>query len=282
MTAVEGFKVKPSHFMPIVIVLTLATALVAALKLAYVTPPASVAPFEETGSGPFLNAVYFVAIVAGAGGGVYFLTRLGLARALTVLMGCVFAVVAFAVATLYWPVAFWMLSIAPTAVYDLLFLLAVSATVVVVVYGVFVRKGAMRSALLLFLGAALGAMLGFSIPTLSALIILTLLAAYDVFAVYVGPVGKLVREGRVASTLGLTVVFGDLEIGLGDLVFYSMLASVIFMNFSLWSFAATIGGVFLGVSVTFKMLEHRRVLPGLPFSLSLGIVAATATHALGA
>ncbi len=67
----------------------------------------------------------------------------------------------------------------------------------------------------------------------------------------------------------------EIEIGLGDLVFYSMLTAhtSIISSFSLISLVMVSAGILAGLMITLKMLERRKMLPGLPISIALGLVA---------
>jgi presenilin-like A22 family membrane protease len=129
----------------------------------------------------------------------------------------------------------------------------------------------MADAMVLCLGGALGTFLGFYIPPLSAIAILGFLAVYDVIAVYRGPVGKIARSG-LENLRGLSFSFRDVQMGLGDLTFYSMLASRTFFNAGPIFFVASAAGLLIGVFLSFKMLETKGVFPGLPFPTVLGLI----------
>ena len=62
------------------------------------------------------------------------------------------------------------------------------------------------------------------------MLILAFLAVYDVIAVYRGPVGKIAASG-LDQLQGLSFSFKDIQMGLGDLVFYSMLTGAMFFSF---------------------------------------------------
>ncbi len=70
---------------------------------------------------------------------------------------------------------------------------------------------------------------------------------------------------------GAVFTYGDLTVGMGDMVFYSMLASISMMNFGLLPFIAAAFGVVIGAFLGFKMLEGRDMFPGLPFAIVLGL-----------
>ena len=128
-----------------------------------------------------------------------------------------------------------------------------------------------RNVAVVAIGGALGIFFGFSIPLYSAVIILAFLAVYDVFAVYKGPVGKIAASG-LDQLQGLSFSFKDIQMGLGDLVFYSMLMGVMFFSF-IPNFLPTvmaIVGILAGSIVTFFALEKKGIFPGLPFPILLG------------
>jgi presenilin-like A22 family membrane protease len=138
-------------------------------------------------------------------------------------------------------------------------------------FAIFRTHNGVYELVVLCLGGALGAFLGFAIPTLSAILILGFLAIYDVFAVYRGPVGKIARSG-LEQLRGLSFSFKDIQMGLGDLTFYSMLTSrVLFQSGPIFCFASATG-VLIGVFLAFKMLEKKGMFPGLPIPMALGLI----------
>jgi hypothetical protein len=106
------------------------------------------------------------------------------------------------------------------------------------------------------------------------------MAAYDVVAVYRGPVGKIAAVG-VEHLPGTSFSFKDVNVGLGDLVFYSMLVSRMFLSFGWGTCIAATLGVLAGSLLSFKMVEKRGMFPGLPFSVALGLLASLVTVLAG-
>jgi presenilin-like A22 family membrane protease len=144
---------------------------------------------------------------------------------------------------------------------------------VVVDLAVFKLGGTARNIVVVFLGGALGVFLGVSIPVVSALLILAFLAVYDIIAVYKGPVGKIADSG-LDQLKGLSFSFREIQMGLGDLVFYSMLCSVMLLNgdFGGWApYLLSLAGVLVGSFLTFIMLKKKGIFPGLPIPILLGI-----------
>jgi presenilin-like A22 family membrane protease len=129
-----------------------------------------------------------------------------------------------------------------------------------------------RNAVVVLLGGALGVFFSASIPFLSAVLILVFLAVYDVFAVYYGPMGKIANSG-LDQLQGLSYSFKDVQMGLGDLVFYSMLSGSILFEFqpNLLPCLVALVGITVGSFLTLIMLEKKGIFPGLPFPVILGL-----------
>jgi hypothetical protein len=70
--------------------------------------------------------------------------------------------------------------------------------------------------------------------------------------------------------------------GLGDLVFYSMLVGVMVFGFqsSLIPAVASIIGIMAGSIITLLMLEKKGIFPGLPFPIMLGLALGLLTGVL--
>lgn len=104
------------------------------------------------------------------------------------------------------------------------------------------------------------------------MLILIFLAFYDVFAVYRGPVGKIANIG-LDQLRGLSLSFKEVQIGLGDFTFYSMLSGHMLLNYGYVPCLASIIGIAVGCVLSFKMLEKKGMFPGLPLPIFLGLAA---------
>ena len=263
----EPFEAKPIYLMPIF------ASLLVGLGFAYLLLMNQVAtlpvtPFPETPSGSFSNAIYFVVIIAVAATVFYLLLKWKSRKMITFLVAFALTTASLLLSAFYlsallssfpnWEIYVIALSIIVTIVFDL---------------AVFKLGGTARNIVVVFLGGALGVFLGWSIPVVSALLILVFLAVYDVIAVYKGPVGKIANSG-LEQLKGLSFSFREIQMGLGDLVFYSMLCAVMLLNDNfggwvpyLFSLAGVLGGSFL----TFIMLKKKGIFPGLPIPIFLGV-----------
>ena len=264
-TLKEKFKAEPVHLTPILASL-LAAFLCTVLIMFSSMDLYTVVPFPE-GVGSLGNGVYFVILALIGASLLYLLLRRKNLRLITIITGFAMTAAVFLVSTVY---LYAFLSI-----YNVPFeteVVLVFATMITIVADVeiFRRKGVGNVVTLLLLGGSLGAFLGMTIPPLSAVLILSFLAMYDVYAVYKGPVGKIASQG-LEQLRGLSVSFRDVQIGLGDLTFYSMLTSIVLINAGVVLYGAAVIGVIAGAFLSFKLLEKKGMFPGLPFSVAFGL-----------
>ena len=92
------------------------------------------------------------------------------------------------------------------------------------------------------------------------------------FAVFYGPVGKIAARSGLDELQGLSYSFKDIQMGLGDLVFYSMLSGSMLFSFGLISCFVSILGILVGSFLTLLILEKKSIFPGLPLPILLGLV----------
>jgi presenilin-like A22 family membrane protease len=267
VTEKEEFEAEPVYLLPIFASLMVGLGFAYLLLLRPVaTPP--VTPFPETTSGQFSNAIYFVVIIAIAATVFYLLLKWRSRRMISFLVGFAMTAASMLLSLFYlyallssfanWEIYITVVSIIITVFVDL---------------AVFKLGGTARNIVVIFLGGALGVFLGGSIPVVSALLILAFLAVYDVIAVYKGPVGKIADSG-LDQLKGLSFSFREIQMGLGDLVFYSMLCSVMLLNtdYGGWApYLLSLAGVLVGSFLTFIMLKKKGIFPGLPIPIFLGL-----------
>jgi len=265
----EKFKFQFIYLLPIL------ASMLFGLACAYLIAPQQseaipVTPIPETTPGaPFGNAIYFVVLIAISATMFYFLLK---RKSKNIIKGLI--IVALTAASLLLSVVYLSAILAFFPIIDNLWVLIVLSIVVAVLFdlSIFRFGSTARNVAVVAIGGALGIFFGFSIPLYSAVIILVFLAVYDVFAVYKGPMGKIAASG-LDQLQGLSFSFKDIQMGLGDLVFYSMLMGVVFFNFTP-NFLPTIMaivGILAGSIVTLFALEKKGLFPGLPFPIMLGL-----------
>ncbi len=62
-----------------------------------------------------------------------------------------------------------------------------------------------------------------------------------------------------------------MQLGLGDLTFYSMLSGHMLLWFGFMPFVTSLIGILIGSLITFRLVEKRGIFPGLPFPILLGL-----------
>ncbi len=270
----DKFKTNPIQLVPVLV------SLVFGIACAYVVLASNIGPYQVTpfpeGVGSLVNGLYFV-ILAGIGATLlYLLIKRRKMRVISLITGFALTAAALLLSIVYLSAGFSLLGVDSSTALILTVILAGIITVIAD-WTIFKIKGKAANTTILLLGGALGAFLGISIPLASGILILAFLAVYDIFAVYRGPVGKIAQSG-LEQLRGLSFSFRDVQMGLGDLTFYSMLTCLVLANagptlaYALAFCAASTIGVLIGVLLVLKMLEKRGMFPGLPFPVLLGLL----------
>jgi presenilin-like A22 family membrane protease len=263
----------------IVYLLPILASLIFGLACAYLLVPQSsesipITPIpDNTPAGPFGNALYFVILVAISATMFYILLKRKSKKIIKTLIVVAMSTASLLLALVYLST---ILSFFPSW---LILLIPLSIAIMVLFDLAIFRLGNIpRNLAVVLVGGALGVFFGKFIPLYSAVIILIFLAVYDIFAVYRGPVGKIAQSSGLDELQGLSFSFKDIQMGLGDLVFYSMLTGAIFFSFSsLFPTIAAIIGILAGSIITFFMLEKKGIFPGLPFPIMLGLAGGLVT-----
>jgi presenilin-like A22 family membrane protease len=263
----DKFKAGLTHLTPIVVSL-LFGMLCAFLIFASSLELYEVTPFPENVFGSIGNACYFVVLVGVGATFLYLLLKRRRHKIISIITSFVLTTAVFMLSFIYLFAGFSMFAIPYT---DVLTLILSTLITALADFTIFRIGGVACNSIVLCLGGALGAFLGASIPTLSTILILSFLAVYDAFAVYRGPVGKIARGG-LEQLRGLSFSFKDIQMGLGDLAFYSMLTSRVFFDSGFLLCFASATGVLIGAFLAFKMLEKIGMFPGLPFPMVLGLI----------
>lgn len=150
-----------------------------------------------------------------------------------------------------------------------------TATLVVVLIGytIFVKNRLWLATLILaFVGAEVGSFFAETLPLYTALALPIAFSIYDVYAVFRGPLRTLIGTAPSIALVGMSIKAGEFTLGLGDIVFYTMLPSLSLFWVSAWASIATVAAIDVGVIVTLYLLSKRRLLPGLPIPMLLGVL----------
>jgi presenilin-like A22 family membrane protease len=263
----EKFKAEIIHLTPILASLLFGMGC-ALLFLTSAIEIYGVTPFPENIVGSFGNAFYFVILVGLGATLLYLLLKMKRKRIINAITSLALTTAVFMLSMIYLFAAFSRFTF-PSL--DAVILILSSFIAALAYFAIFRIHGKLCDVTVLCLGGALGTFLGVTIPTLSTVLILGFLAVYDTFAVYYGPVGKIARSG-LDQFRGLSFSFRNIQMGLGDLTFYSMLSGHMLIYLGIVSCLASIVGILLGCFLAFKMLEKRGMFPGLPFPILFGLV----------
>jgi len=263
----DKFKARPIHLAPVL------ASLLFSIFCAFLLSTSSIetykiTPFQEdVFFGSFGNALYFVILVGVGASLLYLLMKRGNRKFINLITGFALTMAIFMLCVVYLFAALSRTNFPylEALILALSLILTVSSSLAIFRFG-----GKICDVIIVLLGGALGTFLGVSIQTLSTITILIFLAIYDTFTVYYGPVGKMARIG-LEQFRGLSYSFKGIQMGLGDLTFYSMLSGHMFLNFGFIPCLASIFGITLGCLLVFKILEIKRMFPGLPFPVLLGL-----------
>lgn len=217
-----------------------------------------------------MNTFIFVALMAGTATFMYVLVKFGRTRSVKIIIKAALAAVIFLLINWYGGI-FLQVTAQPIEFAEILLIGAAVLITTGLAFATYVKRGLVQVMAVAVIGALTGTFLGASVPLLTSVILLIGLAIYDLFAVFKGPIGKIAAKTELDDFVGAVFTYKDLTVGMGDMVFYSMLASTAMINFGLYSFTAASLGIILGAFLGFKMLEAREIFPGLPIALGLGL-----------
>jgi hypothetical protein len=271
----KAFKPRPRHLYPVILSLAVTGLLAFPFSSPnQPVPPAQVTVFQGNDLGSAgLNAIIFV-IALGASATVMFLMiKRGKMRFIRTLIKVALMVVSFAVAFWYASSIFLLIPNSPSDPLATIILLGVSlgaaAAIALTMFG---RAKKYQLIGITLVSALTGIFLGYSINPLTALVLIGALVIYDIVAVFRGPVGALAKSLEEGDLPGAVFTYGDLTIGMGDMVFYSLVATTALVYFGgLLSFFGAAVGILAGTFLGFKALSKFEMFPGLPFSLLLGV-----------
>ena len=232
-------------------------------------------PGGPSPAGSAVNAVLLVFLAFALTVGMVWLLK---SRKVLSFKAVVFGSVAFSAFFLTWITASVFAENYVPAALQLPVSLAVPAMVVALLgYVIFVKNRQwLATALLAFVGAEVGSFFASTLPFWTALALPIAFAVYDIYAVFRGTLKSLVGTDPTIALVGMSIRAGEFTLGLGDIVFYTLLPSLAFYEFyqkvGIFPALLTIAAIEVGVIVTLYLLSRRRMLPGLPIPMLLGVL----------
>jgi presenilin-like A22 family membrane protease len=269
----RAFKPRPRHLYPVILSLAV-TGLLGYPLSSQPVPQAQVTPFQgDTLSSASLNALIFVVALGASATAMFIMVRRGRMNFIRSLIKVAVLIVSFAVAFWYSTSILLLIPESPADPLATIIVLGVSlGTAVAIALTLFGKTKKYQLIGVTLIGAMTGIFLGYSIGPLTALVLIGALVIYDIIAVFRGPVGALAKTIEEGDLPGAVFTYGDLTIGMGDMVFYSLVATTALVYFGgVLSFFAAAIGILAGTFLGFKALTKYEMFPGLPFSLLLGV-----------
>ena len=122
------------------------------------------------------------------------------------------------------------------------------------------------------LASLYGTSLSLFIKPPTVLVIPVFFGLYDIYTVFRGPLKSLINESQNNFNLNPMVVnIKNVTIGLGDLIFYSMIPSVALLLSDLFVAFVIIFVISIGIHLTLYFLRKFDLFPGLPIPIFLSI-----------
>lgn len=131
--------------------------------------------------------------------------------------------------------------------------------------------------------AAGGTIIGYMIPLFTFIALTASLSVFDLVMVKKGYLSLLSQEQyreRIHQLRGLVVEVGDINLGLGDLLFYTITVTAAFFRLGLPSAIASNLAIMAGYYLTLQLLKKWDTVPGLTIPLALALFSAFAVNYL--
>jgi len=297
------YRVKSSLYpLPIIIAIVIAGILAyLTFFVAGVEVEESYFPEDEFGAlGVVLNGVIFTVIAAISAFTIVFLMRKLGVGVLKYIFGLSFAFVSFFITLMFLDVIIYLIFVQfpeTTGLLKLYFLFTniyipvlTGISVFLLIYNYFTSKSIKtKNFIVLYISLLVSASMSIILPFWSTLAILIGISMWDIFGVLYkrGPIKAMIdiisdndrEDGPSETEVDKKIKSGEsvydtskLEIGIGDLAFYSLLTSsvLLFTNNIIIVILTTIA-ILVGTGITISGLKRNRILPGLPISIFMGI-----------
>ena len=297
------YRVKSSLYsLPIIIAVVVAGILAyLTFVVADVQVEESYFPEEEFGAlGVLLNGVVFTVIAAISAFFIIFLIRRIGVGVLKYIFGLSFGFVSFFITLMFLDVIIFLIFVQfpeTTSLIKLYFLFTniyipvlTAISVILLIYYYFTSKSIKtKNFIVLYVSLLVSASMSIILPFWSTLAVLIGISLWDIFAVLYkrGPIKTMIDiisnngdesdlsnaevEEKIKSGEGVYDT-SKLEIGIGDLAFYSLLtSSVLLFTNNVIIVILTTAAILIGTGITISGLKRNKILPGLPISIFLGI-----------
>ena len=129
-----------------------------------------------------------------------------------------------------------------------------------------------RNFIFVVYGALLGSFISLLFPSVSLIVMLVVVAVFDLLLLNIGWVVEVIRGfGDRPKSPRISYVGEDVEVGMGELIFYSFLPAHVEAYYGEGLLLVTLLMVGIGVMLNLWLLERRGVVAGLPAPILLGL-----------
>jgi presenilin-like A22 family membrane protease len=221
---------------------------------------------------PYLNAALFIILLTSGLFLNYFLIKKNLRKILKFLFLISFSILIYSILFFYIFILNFVINNSIISSVSFFLTFPLSIIIIKIFYS---KKDLLRLLAAISIGSGAGSALGFFIPYWTSILILIFASIYDIIAVFKGPLKKIFEKDIDLTIFRFSLInFKGLIIGLGDIVFYSLLISFSFINFGLISAIAASIGIIIGSCITLSLLKKDYPFPGLPMPIFIGLTLA--------
>lgn len=158
------------------------------------------------------------------------------------------------------------------ASWNIVFLFSVTISIIGMLSFIFPHNNFYTIITSFILASLYGTSLSLFIKPPTVLVIPVFFGLYDIYTVFRGPLKSLISESQNNFNLNPMVVnIKNVNIGLGDLIFYSMIPSVALILSNLIVAFVIIFVISIGIHITLYFLRKFDLFPGLPIPIFLSI-----------
>ena len=257
----------------------------------------TVIPEENAGQG-LINGLIYTAFAVVSSIIIYFLVKKKGLNVLRIIMSIAFMFLTFTLVLFFGILIFPILGNITLAYYLYMGFSVIIALVLTYLYFSEKLPKIPRNIYVLLIGTMIGAFMGFAMPLWTTIVLLIGVSIWDIISVKKGPIKGImelmgqVDPDEIRNLSKEDFDNAEIQIGIGDIAFYSMLTSGCLIATSkpildgiqmtpLGSIITTIMaaiGILIGAFVTIRALRKNAILPGLPLSIVIGLVFAVATY----
>jgi len=150
--------------------------------------------------------------------------------------------------------------------------ISVSVIVMITSYASFIKNWKISSmALSLWMTGSSAFLIKVMFSDIAVGVLLVGFSLFDIYDVFKGPLKHLSQSTHGRAVAPLLLKVGSIEVGLGDVLFYSLSVGLAYSSGGLLIAALALISLKIGIWITLKLLEKHRMLPGLPIPVLLSV-----------